>query len=115
MGENTLWTEIALRETSSMPPNSRPKPIPDPDEDEHYAIWVPADYISGPRIVTIFKKWQQHNIDNEYCRVVQELYAFPTKYKLVVPDKGAKVTDCLAGHIVVYALMLNLGCVFPCK
>lgn len=48
-------TEITLGEISSMPPSSRPEPIPDHDDLLHFGIWLPLDYSSGLKNTVICK------------------------------------------------------------
>lgn len=90
--------EIALGETSRIATSSRPEPISDQDDVKHYGIWLQVDYSNSLQTVTICKHWRKSVINLDYYRVAEELYAFPADYWFVIPDKGAKVTECPAGH-----------------
>ena len=73
-----------------MAPNSRPETILEWDNVGHYGNWLPLDYKSGPKSVTICERWREHALSFDYCRVAEELYGFSHKYKLVVPDVGLR-------------------------
>lgn len=68
-------SEIAIGESSSMAPNSHPEPIFERDDHvEHSGIWLPLDYKSGPKLVTICNRWLEHALSFDYYRVAEELY-----------------------------------------
>lgn len=49
----------------------------------------------------------------KYCEVAKKLYVFPLEYSLVIPNEGATVIDCPAGHVALYAHHLEFGVRFP--
>ena len=104
--------DIAISESSSMAPTSRPEPIPHWDDVLHYGVWLPLDYSSGPKNTTICRNWREYALHLNYCRA-EDLYDFSTAYKLVIAIEGSKVTDCPTKHMAIYAHHLEFGLRFP--
>lgn len=86
-------TEIAIGENSLMTP-FRPEPVPERDDVLHSGIWLPPNYYSGPKNTVIRKTWRESALQLDYTKVAEDLYAFPSEYKLAIPTEGSKVTDC---------------------
>lgn len=102
-------TEIAISESSYMPPSSCPEPIIDRDDVHHFEIWFPLDYSHGPKSTVICKTWRAAALELNYCKVAKELYYFPSDYKLVILAEGSKVINCPAGQQFVYAHHFEFG------
>ena len=74
---------------------------------------MPPSEAGSAATVQIDGDWAAICLDNKFLTKGPQYFAFPDDYKLVLPASGSRVTDCLAGHVAIYAHMHDFGLRFP--
>lgn len=74
---------------------------------------MPPNEAGSAPSVQVDSEWLEICVENRYCVKGPEYFAFLDGHDLVLPAVGSRVTDCPAGHVAIYAHMLDFGLRFP--
>lgn len=74
------------------------------DDDETLDdLYMPPCEAGSLAYVQIDPSWRRMCLSNKFCSRGAEAFAFQEGYELVMPSEGSRVTECLIGHVAVYA------------